>query len=198
MTSNKVITFIAQTQIDGKIPTIYQKSEKNIVSPKNSILKKESSVVVKRRCFSKKRRSSFGSTNDEKLKSHDLKKSKSFQGISVEEEKNKKAEKTSDNRFSGELLDSNRRKKLHQRNKLLTLKFGKAIEEDVSPEQQSFDSNPTMKLCNNNDQEETEKKEDDEENSKVTRNNAGKFARLQQRGLTLHVVKMGEIFLLDV
>ena len=152
-------------------------------------MKKESSVVVKRRCFSKKRRSSFGSTIDEKLKSHDLKKSKSYQEIIVEKEKN--GQKTSDNKSSGELLDSNRRKKLHQRNKLLTLKFGKAIEEDVSPEQQSFDLNPTMKL-NNNDQEETPKNEDDEENSKVTRNNAGKFARLQQRGLTLHVVKMGE------
>ena len=146
-------------------------------------------MVVKRRCFSKKRRSSFGSTIDEKLKSHDLKKSKSYQEIIVEKEKN--GQKTSDNKSSGELLDSNRRKKLHQRNKLLTLKFGKAIEEDVSPEQQSFDLNPTMKL-NNNDQEETPKNEDDEENSKVTRNNAGKFARLQQRGLTLHVVKMGE------
>ena len=149
-------------------------------------------MVVKRRCFSKKRRSSFGSTIDEKLKSHDLKKSKSYQEIIVEKEKN--GQKTSDNKSSGELLDSNRRKKLHQRNKLLTLKFGKAIEEDVSPEQQSFDLNPTMKL-NNNDQEETPKNEDDEENSKVTQNNAGKFARLQQRGLTLHVVKMGEFFL---
>ena len=187
-----MITFTTtnKTQIDGKIPTIYQKSEKKIASPKNSILKKESSVVVKRRCFSKKRRSSFGSTIDEKLKSHDLKKSKSYQEIIVEKEKN--GQKTSDNKSSGELLDSNRRKKLHQRNKLLTLKFGKAIEEDVSPEQQSFDLNPTMKLCNNNDQEEAQKNEDDEENSKVTQNNAGKFARLQQRGLTLHVVKMGE------
>ena len=74
--------------------------------------------MVKRRCFRKKRRSSFGSTlNDEKLKSHDLKKSKSYQDVKVEENK------TIDNKYPGELLDSNRRKNLHQRNKLLTLKF---------------------------------------------------------------------------